>query len=162
MTPSTQRNQPTAKDCAAYILHLGGRDEVRDIDQFKLLKTLYFAQAYSMAMRGRPLFAESVEAWKGGPVVRGIWEAFTQWQDRPIPPCAPPSDEALSQLDRRFLEAVWEDLRHLTGKQLADLSHEPGPWATIYGTRPPGAHCSEVIPQELMKSDFRRMMGLHP
>jgi uncharacterized phage-associated protein len=51
----------------------------------KLQKLLYYAQGYALALLGRPLFRDRIEAWDHGPVVPGVWQAHTQHQARPLP-----------------------------------------------------------------------------
>lgn len=45
--------------------HLDGRTQKH--------KLLYYAQAWSLAWTGRPLFEDRIEAWINGPVVSDVW-----------------------------------------------------------------------------------------
>ena len=59
-------------DVANYILEISreesGDDEYELISHMKLQKLVYFCQGYSLALYGRPLFPEPIEAWTHGPV----------------------------------------------------------------------------------------------
>lgn len=57
----------TARDVAGLILARLG-----PMDAWKLQKLTYYAQAWSLAWDGRPLFADRVEAWANGPVTRSL------------------------------------------------------------------------------------------
>lgn len=53
---------------AAYISKRYMIDFHKEIDEMKLHKLLYLAQRESIVVSGMPLFSESLEAWKFGPV----------------------------------------------------------------------------------------------
>lgn len=57
-----------AIDVADYILQrLGG------MSAMKLQKLVYYSQAWSLAWTEKPLFADEIEAWANGPVVRCLY-----------------------------------------------------------------------------------------
>ena len=92
----------------------------------KLQKLVYYAQAWSLALENRPLFAEPIEAWDRGPVVRTLWQAHRgQWQiDR-----LPESDtSALTVEDRDILNAVLARYGGLNPEVLSELTHVEEPW----------------------------------
>jgi uncharacterized phage-associated protein len=147
---------PSAKTVAKFLLYLSGRDGITDMDQFKVQKTLYFCQAWSLALRGTPLFVDDIEAWTYGPVVRAVYREYRQWGDDLIPPNAPPAPRDLGEDDQLFIDSIWHDLRHLSGKELKKMTHEPGPWKDTWGDRDPGDTSEEIIRQNLMRDHFRR------
>jgi uncharacterized phage-associated protein len=59
----------TVKDVAEAILERKG-----PMDTFRLQKLVYYAQALHLATTGQPLFADPIEAWTNGPVVRSLYE----------------------------------------------------------------------------------------
>jgi len=44
------------------------------INSMKLQKLVYYSQAWSLAINGKSIFDEPIEAWKNGPVVRNLLE----------------------------------------------------------------------------------------
>ena len=54
---------------ASYISRRYEREYGSQIDEMKLHKLLYFAQRESLIQLDQPLFAESFQAWKYGPVL---------------------------------------------------------------------------------------------
>ncbi len=67
-----------AKTLARYLLFLASEQmrglqseasEAFDVTPLKLQKLLYYCQGYALALTGKPLFPEPVEAWRYGPVV---------------------------------------------------------------------------------------------
>ena len=58
----------TVFDVAFYIL-----DKLGDMSTMKLQKLCYYAQAWSLAWDGFPLFDEEFQAWANGPVCRELY-----------------------------------------------------------------------------------------
>jgi uncharacterized phage-associated protein len=68
------------------------------ISNLKLQKLCYYAQAWSLALRGKPLFPERIEAWAQGPVVpelSGAWRHPAHPSARPRSDASTPSSSAL-------------------------------------------------------------------
>ena len=79
-----------AKDVAKYFIYLGSQQVVGDneeregVTNLKLQKLLYLAQAYFLAKMGRPIFANTIEAWEFGPVVPDVYHKFKKNGSDPI------------------------------------------------------------------------------
>jgi uncharacterized phage-associated protein len=115
----------TVFDVAAYIL---GREGA--MTALKLQKLVYYAQAWSLAWTGRPLFPEPVEAWERGPVVRTLWEAH---RGQFLVECLPQGDP--TQLDaaaRDIIDAVLSHYGHLSPDALSELTHQEAPWRETF------------------------------
>ena len=56
-------------DVAKYILEKQG-----SMTTMKLQKLVYYSQAWSIVWDEKPIFAERIEAWASGPVVRELWK----------------------------------------------------------------------------------------
>lgn len=100
-----------------------------------LQKLVYFAQGYALGMLGHPLFADDIEAWTSGPVVRKLYPLFLKHYD---------SDRITEDLPTRGLitdsnpaagviHQVMEDLSGLSASQLVRLSRADGsPWSATW------------------------------
>ncbi|MCD8110000.1 MAG: DUF4065 domain-containing protein [Clostridiales bacterium] len=64
-------------DVAQYVFEEYKRRTGEVIDEMKLHKLLYFAQRESLAITNEPLFAESFEGWKYGPVSKEVRACYT-------------------------------------------------------------------------------------
>lgn len=53
-------------------------DRLGPVEVGKLQKLLYYAQGWHLAVTDRRLFAEDLEAWAEGPVIRSVWERGAQ------------------------------------------------------------------------------------
>lgn len=115
----------TASDVAAEIIRkhpaLSGRTQ--------LLKILYYAQAWSLAWTGRPLFVDTIEAWDMGPVVRNVW-AQSKSNNKVSYTATPSGDEAA------IIEAVTNFYGKFSGKTLINMTHEDEPWVKAYNSAP--------------------------
>ncbi len=140
------------------------------IDQMKLQKLVFYAHAWYLAYNdGAPLFAEDIEAWPWGPVIRPLYFQTRDYGRAPITsrltelrldaasPLKPHFVEAdvTNQTVREFLERIWQVHKPYSGIQLSNSTHAPGePWSIIkeqYGDL--GAN--PIIPNELITAVYQ-------
>lgn len=74
---------PSALDVANYFLSI--QEQESDITDLKLQKLCTYAQAFSLAALGRPLFEEDVQAWTHGPVIESLYKAYSRYGNQVIP-----------------------------------------------------------------------------
>ncbi len=101
------------------------REAGDSITHLKLQKLLYYAQAWSLVLNGKSLFAEDFEAWAHGPVIPSIYERYKEHGFDALPPCecendiAGETEEVLKEVKRVYGE--------LSGKKLERLTHSEAP-----------------------------------
>ena len=111
----------SAHDVAAYILKKHG-----PLSAMKLQKLVYYAQAWSLVWDDRQLFAEPVEAWANGPVVRSLYDCHRgqfevrdwRWGD----------PAKLDDAARETVDAVLDYYGGRNAQALSDLTHRELPW----------------------------------
>ena len=54
------------------------------VDLLKLVKLVFLAHGWRLGCKGDPLIREQVEAWKYGPIVRSVYDAFKEYGKRRI------------------------------------------------------------------------------
>ena len=166
---STERAQYTAQHIANFFLDAAEAENM-PMTQLKLLKLVYIAYGWYLALTGERLFREPIEAWKHGPVVRSLYHEFKHFRKDPISgrsedidldtwdtvaPRIPASDEDTTLI----LHKVWAAYRRFRAWDLREKTHEAGgPWAKVYQPEMEGiplkdedilAHYSKRIAQYL-------------
>jgi len=164
----------SAAAVANYFLARGWQDRsCPPIDQMKLQKLLFYAQAWFLATNDKPLFAEEVEAWPWGPVVRPIYfqtkncgmapimKRMTELRFDPDSPLKSRFVETdITDPDiAAFLDRIWDVHRPYTGIQLSNSTHAKGePWTIIknqYGS----LRTKPVIPNDLIAAVYKGKLG---
>lgn len=95
-----------------------------------LLKLAYIAHGWNLEMRKVPLFSNKIEAWRYGPVIRDVYNAFRPQGINPTKSDA--SFAALTdEADVGFLEQIYQIYGGMSPFRLSELTHEAGgPWET--------------------------------
>lgn len=136
----------TAHDVAKYIL-ASVDPEVGDlISNLKLQKLCYYAQGFSLALLGRPLFDDPIAAWQHGPVVPAVYHAYKEFGANAIPAPADIDFSRFSQDERDLLDEVYSTYGQFSAWKLRNMTHEEPPW------RETDENC--VIPLKKMKQYF--------
>ena len=94
----------------------------------RLQKMLYFAQGWSLARHGKPLFEEPIEAWQYGPVVPVCYGWYNGFGRGFLTSEMPPK-EAFTAEEYELLLDTWTELSKFSTSQLVAMTHEAGtPW----------------------------------
>ena len=140
----------SAKAVANYFLEKGKPEGVA-LTPMQLIKLVYFAHGWSLAIFDRPLIDERVQAWRFGPVIPSLYHEFKIFGNQPITeeateftfrpgetfryivPNLPQEDTGRLAL----LDKVWEVYSKLPALKLSQLTHEAGsPWHKAYIENP--------------------------
>ena len=126
----------------------------------RLQKLVYYAQAWSLAIRDKPLFPNTFQAWPHGPVCPALWNKFRDFGFNPIPADdAKNTESLLSEDEDKFLHEVWRVYGALSAKRLEDLTHSEKPWIDARGDLAPAAKSDTEITQESMKTFYRSKLA---
>jgi len=122
----------SALDVADYFIALAAaeEDEPDYLSPLRLQKLLYYAQAWSLATRGRPLFNDAIEAWTHGPVIRSVYARFADLHDGPIQSSR--SGNELTEEDKEFVRSVWDAYKGFSATALRNMTHQEDPWRLAY------------------------------
>lgn len=143
-------------DLAAYVLaHDGAMDAMR------LQRLCYYAQAWSLAWRGVPLYGERIEAWAAGPVVADLFAAH-RGRYHLEPGSLPGNAGALTETERGDLNFVLRHYKAWTASQLSDLAQREAPWANAREGLAPHVRGDRVIEPEVMAVFYRDMLTTRP
>jgi uncharacterized phage-associated protein len=122
---------PTASvlDVANYFLAKYDPDSGDEISNLKVQKLVYYAQGFHLALTGEPLFEESIEAWRHGPVVPTLYHALKEHGDKHIPASAKVDfGSILSSDQRELLDEVYETYGQFSAWKLRSMTHNEAPW----------------------------------
>lgn len=102
----------------------------------QLIKLVYIADGWSLALLGKPLSSEKPQAWQYGPVYRTVYNAFSGIGARPVSSRALvqgtdiPMTEAFDENEDKLLRMVVRGYGKLSAFALSNLTHEKGtPWS---------------------------------
>jgi len=135
----------TVFDVAKYIL-----DKLGPMTTWKLQKLCYYAQAWTLAWDGEPLFEEEFEAWSNGPVCRGLFNEhkglFTIGSDE----LTNGNAAALRQDQKENVDTICCDYGSMDAYWLREQTHGEVPWKDARGNLPVGAPGSNIIAKSAM------------
>lgn len=140
----------TVTDVAAYILKRCG-----SMTTMKLQKLVFYSQAESLAHRGRPLFDEDFQAWRGGPVCCDLYMQHRGKfliREGELP--GTDIDEGLSEEEKDVIDSVCKALSSNTGNELSRRTHAERPWKIARGDLPPAAPCNEIISKRSIRDYY--------
>ncbi|SFY16180.1 Panacea domain-containing protein [Azotobacter vinelandii] len=121
---------PRSVDVAEYFLLLEG--DAGEISNLKLQKLVYYAQGFSLALLGEPLFNERIEAWMHGPVVPDLYRRFSEFGSNPIPPSDSFDPSVFTREQKRLIKEVFDVYGQYSAWKLRQLTHEEDPWRDNY------------------------------
>ena len=110
-----------------------------NLTHLKLQKLLYFAQGISLARNGVALFNNKIEAWEHGPVVKCVWNRFSNKGRSEITiDDVDNSSEIIRRIEtdtetREVLNMTYDNFAIYTAWQLRNMTHiVNGPWYVTY------------------------------
>jgi probable addiction module antidote protein len=121
----------------------------RNSTYMKLQKIVYYAQVESLVHYAKPLFSEKILAWRGGPVVRELFEKHQGY--KVLNNINLGSAANLSMEQRACVNWAVEKYGNLDGDTLSHLTHLELPWNNARKGLPPDAPSdAEITLQSMM------------
>ena len=157
------------KICNFIIARYGGRSS--NLTNARMNKLLYFIHGWSLTSRPQGLVRNHFLAWKLGPVVRPVYDAFkvhgenqitamAQYLDYSSGQTRPVEFDDISEGDADTIMRVFESYAQYSTSQLIQLSHEPGgPWDVVFSAYLKDQRVNPRIPNELIKTHFLQNAG---
>ena len=144
----------SAKILAKYLMHLMQeiQGEDYDVTSMKLQKLLYYCQGYSLALTGKPIFADFIEAWTHGPVVDDVYQEYKKYRDNIIPVAEINEFNEIDETTKSIAKMVVDEKKWLSGYALSDATHKETPWLETFDRDECYYH--NVIPDEKLKKFF--------
>ncbi len=147
----------TAMQIANFFIRKAKEENIK-LDPMKLQKLLYYAYGWHYVNFNRPLFTDTIQAWKFGPVIEDIYHVYKKYGNENIPGFL--SNAAIKKLDSvnekdaetvNFLNEFWDKYKNYSGIYLSRTSHMSGsPWEQTYN---PESYYNSISPA-LIKDYF--------
>ena len=130
-------------------------DDGRPLTPLQIIKLVYFCHGWMLALYGKPLFRDYVQAWKYGPVVPNVYHALKHYGGDPVTSEIPLPEEQFDEDEEYLIGQVYAAYGHLHGIRLSQLTHAPGtPWDVIWSQ----TGSNSVIPNELIREHYAGMI----
>ncbi|WP_436492226.1 type II toxin-antitoxin system antitoxin SocA domain-containing protein [Actinokineospora sp. HUAS TT18] len=138
-------------DVAAAILAETGPDS-----PMRLQKLLYYVQGWHLAMSGKPVFPDRIEAWRAGPVVP---EVYKHHEGKREVACWDEGDP--DRLDAEYRETIrWVVARYegFDRHQLSAMTHDEEPWRVARAGLSDDEPSSRPLSPKVMADYFGRLI----
>ena len=144
---------------ACYFVQLA-EIEKTPISPMKIQKLVYFAHCWHLALEGKPLISDQVEAWEFGPVIPTLYHFLIGLGEKPIPKrWINDNLVCFEQIHKtsvsKLLEKVWEVYGGYSGVRLANATHvKSDPWYKTWHKE--GKYRKNTnIPDDLIKKIYK-------
>jgi len=127
------------------------------ITNLKLQRLLYYAQAWHLALYGKPLFADTFQAWPNGPIQPDVYAAYLEFGELPIE-----SANASWLVPDAVLSHIADVLKaygHMPAYNLERLACSEEPWKAAREGKLPDESSTSEISHEIMKTFYRARLN---
>ncbi|MEZ0180218.1 Panacea domain-containing protein ['Camptotheca acuminata' phytoplasma] len=116
-------------NCVNFLIRLSEEQQI-DLNNNKLQKILYYAQAYHLVKnKKQPLFIESIEAWERGPVVPDVYFEFSSFYKEKLKPLIHKAfNSSLSLPQQNSLTYIIRKYGYLNAEELNKQTCYEDPW----------------------------------
>ena len=130
---------------AKYLNELNVERHGCDMDEMKMHKMMYFSQRESLMNTNNPLFGDSFEAWKFGPVLRSVRNEYKRNH------MFESVNETLTEEEKGLVESVFERYDSFDAWDLSSLSHEEFSWKQAREGLAPNENGSQKLSLRAMR-----------
>lgn len=162
-----------SKAVANFLLDLATA-QGEQLTPMKLQKLVYYAHGWCLALTGKPLIDEAIQAWSFGPVVRSLYNEFRECGANPIRRRAmeivgedgesmqlrcPHLEDNREAEDvgfaKELLKRIWEVYGRYSAVQLSNMTHAPGTaWDRVNKFYNGNIPKYATIPDEWIREEF--------
>src|SRR5690242_15886829 len=109
-----------------YILKLSKTQDFEGdaITHLKIQKLLYYVQGLHLAVYGKALFPESIEAWDHGPVVPEIYSMYKGYKNKPLPDPEKSHYGLFTKEQRDLIRDVYSVYGQFSAWKLRNMTHD--------------------------------------
>lgn len=121
-----------------------------------VLKLVYIAHGWSLALRGLPLIENDIEAWQYGPVIPDLYHKIKVYGSGPIKEMLRTRDASdLETEEQSLIAAVFKAYKEFSAFKLSALTHAQGtPWFEVWNVEKGHFDKNLKIRNDKIKSHF--------
>ena len=143
-------------DTGIVAMHVLYRRKEEDTNMLQLIKLVYLCHGWMLGNYGEGLIDEPVEAWRYGPIVPSVYNAYKSFLGSPINLPTVDRSDKFSELQLALVDKVLETYQDYTARQLSALTHQTGtPWDVVYQD---GKGIWNKIPNALIRDYYQRKL----
>ena len=131
----------------------------KELTPMKVLKLVYIAHGWNLALYDEPLISDSIQAWKFGPVIPSVYQAFRVFRNSQITMMSPHTGNSeLSKKDSELLDRIWDVYGDYDGIQLSAITHrENTPWDTVWNKQGGKYSLGATIPDNIIETHYKEL-----
>jgi uncharacterized phage-associated protein len=129
----------------------------------KVLKLAYLAHGWYLGLNnGEALIPEFAQAWKYGPVVQSVYDAFKHYKGSPIVSLGIDVNTwsypvVTNKEVVPFLDKIWDVYGKYGGLELSAITHQPGsPWDQVWNKEGGKHNLGVIIPNEVIADYYQK------
>jgi uncharacterized phage-associated protein len=150
-----------AMDVAKWFIQEGIKNN-KPFTPMQIIKLCYIAQGVHLAIYNQPLFMNSVEAWKYGPVIKAVYQNLRVFGKERINETAFLDEfRGINPADvdtEKVLKAVLDKFGKMDGLALSAWTHRPGSaWDKAYNLQGGYKYLGYDIDPDLLKEEFSQI-----
>ncbi|AXY58826.1 DUF4065 domain-containing protein [Acinetobacter sp. WCHAc010052] len=144
----------TALQVADEFTRLGNQDG-KYFTQMQLLKLVYIAHGWMLAVFNEPLIYDEVQAWKFGPVIPNLYQELKIYGSSLIMDPILQFPTQFNEREHQIIHFTYASYGDFSAYQLSDITHAPDtPWSETYGK---GVGWAELIPNNVIQSHYQNL-----
>lgn len=128
---SGKKRKITPLDVAAFIIELSEQTG-EPLTNMKLQKLVYYVYAWFAVEKKKPLFDEKILAWKYGPAIASVYEAYKDYGADVVKNISAGTSESLDEFTKSLAEEVFTVYGTKSAIELMNLSHSEAPWRDTF------------------------------
>lgn len=117
----------------------------------QLIKLVYLAHGWMLALYSRPLIDEDIEAWRYGPVIPNLYHAIKHYKSNPVHEISG-QDEEIDDDALNVITQVYNKYGYLNGIKLSMVTHATNsPWERTWNNN------KTVISNDLITDYYQKL-----
>lgn len=125
---STMTPKYSALDIANYFLFKAQKENQELLSNLKLQKLVYYAQGLHLAVYGKALFKDKIQAWNYGPVVPRLYHRYKEYEAGGIPADPNFNPALIDKETMDFLDEIYDVFGQFSAIRLMEIAHGDKCW----------------------------------